>query len=126
MTYLPKPDDVKLKTMLQYLETNYNCLPFGHKPIFIMYDHITPEQVESIQNTVNEAVKCGTVHLVNVDQEFELPANVDVPTMEAHYKVLGQRQGYRSMCRFWSGIFAQMSFLDEFDFYWRMASIYLC
>jgi alpha 1,2-mannosyltransferase len=120
MTYLPKQDDVKLKTMLQYLETNYNCLPFGHKPIFIMYDHITPEQVKSIQNTVNEAVKCGTVHLVNVDKEFELPANVDVPTMEAHYKVLGQRQGYRSMCRFWSGIFAQMSFLDEFDFYWRM------
>jgi len=118
MSYHPKHVTTVPKA-LWALNNYFNCQ--YRIPVFIYYDHLNAENVAVLQQISLNASSCSNITLINVDKEFELPPNVNRTVMQLHINnTLPMPQSYRSMCRFWSGLFYQHPSLLPYDYYWRL------
>eukprot|EP01059_Diplonema_ambulator_P029956 TRINITY_DN499_c0_g1_i8.p1 TRINITY_DN499_c0_g1~~TRINITY_DN499_c0_g1_i8.p1 ORF type:complete len:653 (+),score=144.56 TRINITY_DN499_c0_g1_i8:1234-3192(+) len=93
------------------------CWPY---PVHVFKEGVTQKYKDNIR-----AVTTSRVTFTEIGHLFDIPPNnISMQTADFWIKVKkygrGHHFGYRMMCRFFSGIFAQYTFLKQYDYYWRL------
>eukprot|EP01059_Diplonema_ambulator_P029952 TRINITY_DN499_c0_g1_i12.p1 TRINITY_DN499_c0_g1~~TRINITY_DN499_c0_g1_i12.p1 ORF type:complete len:638 (+),score=180.87 TRINITY_DN499_c0_g1_i12:1203-3116(+) len=93
------------------------CWPY---PVHVFKEGVTQKYKDNIR-----AVTTSRVTFTEIGHLFDIPPNnITMGTLNFWIDVMkygrGHHFGYRMMCRFFSGIFAQYTFLKQYDYYWRL------
>eukprot|EP01059_Diplonema_ambulator_P029953 TRINITY_DN499_c0_g1_i5.p1 TRINITY_DN499_c0_g1~~TRINITY_DN499_c0_g1_i5.p1 ORF type:complete len:659 (+),score=156.66 TRINITY_DN499_c0_g1_i5:1203-3179(+) len=94
-----------------------SCWPY---PVHVFKEGVTEQYVQQVRS-----VTTSQVNFTEIGHFFDIPPNnISMGTLNFWIDVMkygrGHHFGYRMMCRFFSGIFAQYTFLKQYDYYWRL------
>eukprot|EP01059_Diplonema_ambulator_P029955 TRINITY_DN499_c0_g1_i7.p1 TRINITY_DN499_c0_g1~~TRINITY_DN499_c0_g1_i7.p1 ORF type:complete len:657 (+),score=167.68 TRINITY_DN499_c0_g1_i7:1203-3173(+) len=94
-----------------------SCWPY---PVHVFKEGVTDTYVDGVRRLTT-----SQVNFTEIGHFFDIPPNnISMGTLNFWIDVMkygrGHHFGYRMMCRFFSGIFAQYTFLKQYDYYWRL------
>ena len=103
---------------IDLLQDNFlTCFPY---PLHVFVEGVNEEYQRQVQQRTTSLVT-----FLDVAKEFSTPPNgIPMETVRFWIEVQksgrGHHFGYRMMCRFFAGVFAQLPFLKGFEFYLRL------
>eukprot|EP01062_Namystynia_karyoxenos_P035635 TRINITY_DN26063_c0_g1_i2.p1 TRINITY_DN26063_c0_g1~~TRINITY_DN26063_c0_g1_i2.p1 ORF type:complete len:436 (+),score=124.91 TRINITY_DN26063_c0_g1_i2:153-1460(+) len=115
---LGKPSRTRGRSALKVLQRSFlSCWPY---PVHIFKENATEEWITKVR-----ALTTSTVTFTEVRHVFDAPpgkVHNDTTTywIEVLARGAGHHLGYRLMCRFFAGVFAEDPKLRDYDYYWRL------